>query len=183
MRKHGIIYMPDKSKGLECYVDADFAGGWSQADAENANNVLSRTDYIIIYANCPILWVSHLQTEIALSTANAEYIPLSQALRDVTSLITLLKEINKVFPVHAKTPKFVCKVHEDNQSSITMATLQKFTPCTKHITLKYHHFCSHIKSGAIQISYCRTTEQKADALTKPLANNLFFKIRYMLSGW
>jgi hypothetical protein len=119
-RKHGIIYMPDKSKGLECYVDADFAGGWSQADAENADNVLSRTDYIIIYANCPILWVSHLQTEIALSTAKAEYIPLSQALRDVISLITLLKEINKVFPVHVKTPKFVCKVHEDNQSSITM---------------------------------------------------------------
>ncbi len=24
----GIIYEPDKSKGLECYVDADFAGGW-----------------------------------------------------------------------------------------------------------------------------------------------------------
>ena len=41
MRKHGIIYMPDKSKGLECYVDANFAGGWSQADAKNTDNVLS----------------------------------------------------------------------------------------------------------------------------------------------
>ena len=40
-RKRGIIYKPDKSKGLECYVDADFAGGWSQADADNADNVLS----------------------------------------------------------------------------------------------------------------------------------------------
>ena len=136
-----------------------------------------------MFANCPILWVSRLQTEIALSTAEAEYIALSQALQDVIPLITLLTEINKVFPDHVKTPTFVCKVHEDNQSCITMATLQKFTPRTKHITLKYHHFCSHVKCGVIHISYCRTTEQKANLLTKPLADDLFFKLRYMLSRW
>jgi len=182
-RKCGIIYKPDKSKGLECYVGADFAGGWSQANADNADNILSRTGYIIMYANCPILWVSRLQTEIALSTAEAEYIALSQSLRDVIPLITLLKEINKVFPVHVKTPTFMCKVHEENQLCITMATLQKFTPRTKHNALKYHHFRSHVKNGAIQISYCRTTEQKADLLTKPLAEDLFFKLRYMLCRW
>jgi hypothetical protein len=65
MRKHGIIYKHDKTKGLECYVNADFAGGWSQADADNAENVLSYTSYVLMYANCPILWVSHLQTKIA----------------------------------------------------------------------------------------------------------------------
>jgi hypothetical protein len=79
-RKRGIIYKPDKSKGLECYINVDFAEGWSQADAENADNVLSCTGYILMYANCPILWVSCLQMEIALSTAKAEYIALSQSL-------------------------------------------------------------------------------------------------------
>jgi hypothetical protein len=78
--KRGIIYKPDKSKGLECYVDADFAGGWSQANADNADNILSRTGFILMYANNLILWVSCLQTEIALSTAKAEYIALSQSL-------------------------------------------------------------------------------------------------------
>ena len=181
--KRGIIYKPDRSKGLECSVDADFAGGWTQADASNAENVLSRTGYVIIYANCPILWVSRLQTEIALSTAEAEYIALLQALRDVIPLITLLKEVNAVFPVHVKTPTFVCQIHKDNQSCITMATSQKFSPRTKHIALKYHHFRSFVKDGRIKISYCRTTEQKADILTKPLADDLFFKLRYMLCGW
>jgi hypothetical protein len=80
MQKRGILHKPDRSKGLECYVDADFAGGWLHADAENANNVLSWTGYVIMYADCPIFWVSRLQTEIALSTAKAEYIALSQAL-------------------------------------------------------------------------------------------------------
>ena len=65
----GIIYKVDKSKGLEVYVDADFAGAWNAADAENADNVLSRTGFVICYANCPIIWSSKLQTEIALSTA------------------------------------------------------------------------------------------------------------------
>ena len=27
-KSEGIVYNPDTSKGLECYVDADFAGGW-----------------------------------------------------------------------------------------------------------------------------------------------------------
>ena len=85
-RKCGIIYKPDRSKGLECYAGADFAGGWTQADNLNAENVLSRTGYVIMYASCPILWVSWLQTEIALSTAEAEYIALLQAFCNVIPL-------------------------------------------------------------------------------------------------
>ena len=136
-----------------------------------------------MYASCPILWISRLQTDIALRTPKGEYIALSQALCDMIPLITLLKEVNAVFPVHVKTPTFVCKVHKDNQSCITMATSQKFSPRTKHIALKYHHFRSFVKDRRITISYCRTTEQKADILTKPLADDLFFKLRYMLCGW
>ena len=40
-QKCGIIYEPDCSKGLECYIDADFAGGWSQSDSDDADNVMS----------------------------------------------------------------------------------------------------------------------------------------------
>ena len=55
-----IIYTVDKSKGLEVYADADFAGAWSAADADNADNVLSRIGFVICYANCPIMWCSKL---------------------------------------------------------------------------------------------------------------------------
>ncbi len=84
---HGIVYKPDTTKGLECYVDADFAGGWSQANSDYAKNILSCTGYIITYAGCPIHWVSRQQTEIALSPAEAEYIALSQSLQDALPLI------------------------------------------------------------------------------------------------
>ena len=47
-------------------MDADFAGRWEQADADNPENVMPRTGMVIMYANCPIFWRSSLQTEITL---------------------------------------------------------------------------------------------------------------------
>ncbi|KAL7523656.1 hypothetical protein ACHAWF_003506 [Thalassiosira exigua] len=179
----GIIYNPDKSIGLECYVDADFAKDWSQADADDAENVMSRTGFIIMFANCSIFWVSKLQTEIALSTAEAEYIALSQALCEVIPLMTLMKELTEVLPIISGKPNFVCKVHENNQSCIKMASSEKFSPRTKHITLKYHHFKWHVKIEEILVEYFRTEDQKTDLITKPLSDELFFRLTYMLSGW
>ena len=57
-------------------VDADFVGGWSQANANSADNTMSCKGYVIMCAGCPILRSSKLQTEIALSTAETEYITL-----------------------------------------------------------------------------------------------------------
>ena len=178
----------DKSKGLEVYVDADFAGGWVSADANSADNVLSRTGFIICYANCPIIWCSKLQTEIALSTAEAEYIAMSRALRETIPLMNLMREINVIFHLHIPKPKFFLKVHEDNQSCIAMAKNPKFTPRTKHIAIKYHHFRKHVRShsnpdGFIDICYCPTQEQIADIFTKPTSDDIFWKLRKMLMGW
>ena len=44
-QKRGIIYKPDRSKGLECYVDADFAGGWIQANASNQRHHIRKLPY------------------------------------------------------------------------------------------------------------------------------------------
>ena len=136
-----------------------------------------------MYANCPIFWRSSLQTNIALSTAEAEYIALSYALRQVLPLMTIMGEINEVFPLLISKPNFVCKLHEDNQACIKMATGTNFSPRTKHIALKYHHFRSHFKSGCVDIHYIPTSEQLADLLTKPLSNEAFFTSRYILCGW
>ncbi len=117
-------------KGLECFVDANFAGGWNLSDPDDARNLMSWTGFVIKYANCLIYAKSRLQTEIDLSTAEAEYIALSTALREVIPLMTLTEEINKFVPLHINKPDFYFKVWEDNQSCIAMAKLQKFSPRT-----------------------------------------------------
>jgi hypothetical protein len=67
------VYGPDKTMGiLECYVGIDFAGGWNITTSADADKDMPCTGFVITHANCPIYWASHLQTEIALSTAKAE---------------------------------------------------------------------------------------------------------------
>ena len=75
----GILFRPDKSKSIENYVDASFAGDWNTSWSDEPSSVMSRTGYVIFYANCPIIWSSKLQIEIALSTTESEYIALSQS--------------------------------------------------------------------------------------------------------
>jgi hypothetical protein len=184
----GIIYRPDSSKGINVYVDANFAGGWDPGDAMNADNIYSRTGYVIRYAGCPIYWQSKLQTEIALSTAAAKYIALSQALRETLPVTNLMKEINVIFPLYLPLPRFVIKAREDNQSCIAMANNPKFSPRTRHIAIKYHHFRKDVimhsnPDGFIQIDYCSKDDQIADIFTKPVRNDIFFRLRKMQLNW
>ena len=179
----GLVFKPDASKGLECYVDADFSGNWTAADSDDPENVLSRTGYIIYYAGCPIHWVSKLQTEIALSTTESEYIALSQSMRDVIPMMNLLDEFRKILFIEEKIPSVRCTVFEDNTSCISVATAPSMTSRTKHIALKYHHFRSFVKNGTIKILPIGTAEQTADILTKPLSGDLFLYLRKKMMGW
>jgi len=178
----GIIYRPDPTRGLECHVDADFAGGWTEGESSNPEAVLSRTGFVISYAGCPVYWRSKLQSEIALSTTEAEYIALSMAMQEVLPFLNLISKIGQFLPINDE-PKFFCTVWEDNRSCIKVAESPKFTPRTKHIALKYHHFRQFVSNGTVIIKPIDTLEQMADILTKPLDGVKFAYLRKKLCGW
>jgi hypothetical protein len=184
----GLNLKPDKSQGLECYVDADWAGSWQRRSCHDPLSAHSRTGYGIMYDGCPIIWASKMQPLIALSTTEAEYIALSTALREVIAvmhLCTHLKEElkKKGFDIHHPTPKITCRTFEDNQSCIEIAMNHKTRPRTKHLLVKLHHFRSHVVSKAITIEHVSTKEQLADTFTKSLARVQFSKLRDRLMGW
>ena len=89
---------------IECFVDTDFTGGWDKGNAQNSENILSRTDYAIFYAGYPVLCCSKLQKEIVLSMAESEYIALSTALLGVIPFMNLLQEMTFVFKLHLTQP-------------------------------------------------------------------------------
>ena len=144
---------------------------------------MSRTGYVIFYANCPIIWCSKLQTEIALSTTESEYIALSQSLRDVIPLINLLREMQSVLSFTTDTPTVHCTIFEDNKGCIDLVNSPKMRPRTKHIGLKYHHFRSFVRDKTITIRYVETSLQIADIFTKALNDPQFVRLRIMLMGW
>jgi len=181
-RNEGIILDPKSDKSLECYADADFAGNWNRSTAtDDASTAKSRTGFVITLADCPIYWTSKLQTQIALSTTEAEYMSLSQALRDMIPIMNLLREIkDRGLPIASAVPRVHCKAFEDNSGALELARLPKLRPRTKHINIIYHHFRRHVRDGLISIYPIDSADQIGDIYTKPLPQNLFLQHRKRL---
>jgi hypothetical protein len=181
----GLTFHPNADLKLDCYVDADFAGLWRYEDDQDPMCVKSRTGYVFTLAGCPVSWASKLQTEIALSTLEAEYIALSTAMREFLPLHRLLKEIGEKMNLQLEEKGLLhSTIFEDNNGALGLATSPKMTPRTKHIAVKYHFFKDHIgEDKGIRIVRIDTEYQKADIFTKGLPFADFERIRGLLMGW
>ena len=125
-----------------------------------------------------------MQTEIALSTTESEYLSISACLRDVIVIQQLLEELTHKNFLGNKAEAIVkCTVFEDNKGCLEIATAPKMHPRTRHITIKYHHFRSHVAKKTINIKWVETTKQVADQFTKGLPRDAFCTLRKMLMGW
>jgi hypothetical protein len=183
-RVEGITFSPsnDLSK-LECYVDADFAGSYNKDNSHDPNSVRSRSGCVIMYGNCQISWFSHLQSEIALSTTEAEYIALSTAAREVLPMRTLISEIAPIMQINIAKPDVKCTVFEDNKGAEELAKVHKSRSITKHIPVKYHHFRQAVKDKILHITRISTKDQKADIFTKALPCQSFEALQQTIIGW
>jgi hypothetical protein len=184
----GIILRPiSLSKlNIDVYVDAAFACGWGTENGTNPESVKSRTGYIIEIADCPVLWVSKLQSTIATSTMESEYTALSMALRAAIPLIAVTKSVTAGLAyTRDRILTFKATVHEDNQGALILANLEpgRHTPRSKFYALRLHWFRSWLKPNEIEIIFISTKLQKADYLTKPLQSMPFAINRKLSMGW
>ena len=183
-RDKGLTFKPSNDLShFECYVDADFAGNYTAETCEDPNSVKSRTGCVIKYAGCPITWFSRLQTEIALSTTEAEYIALSTAAREVLPLRELILEIKPILNIPEAKLQIRCTLFEDNKGAEELAKVPKNRPRTKHIAVKYHHFRQAVKDKILLVKRIGTEEQLADIFTKPLARLPLEHLRKQIMGW
>jgi len=174
----GLILTPSETLKIDCDPDADFAGLWNRDNVQDPHCVRSRTGYVINLADCPVLWKSRLQTEIALSTTEAEYVALSTSCRDLFPLIDLTKEICSIFKmdiVVKETADMHIKVHEDNVGALALGKLEpcRMTPRSKHYAIKYHWFRKHIGPLQIQLVHISSNNQLGDLFTKGLSGSLW----------
>ena len=59
------------------------------------------------FANCPLLWVSKVQTEIDLYTLHSEYVELSHSVKELLPLKSLIKEVIDNLVINSEKLKFV----------------------------------------------------------------------------
>jgi hypothetical protein len=180
----GISIKPN-SKGFECYVDASHAGDWKQSTAaDDPSTARSRTGYVIQFAGYPVVWASRIQTEIALSVTEAEYIALSMAAREILPLLSLAKEVAKLKVIpDMDAPRIRCRIFEDNIGAVEMANVPKMRPRTKHLNVKYHFFRQFVQKGMLIVEHIAGERQMADILTKALEVVTFLKHCKKMMGW
>lgn len=180
----GTIVRPTGDLSINCYVDADFSGLYGRDPDYAPSSAKSRTGYIITLGGCPILWKSQLQTEISLSTLEAEYSALSASMRTLLPLRYMLVEVVTALRLPPQfTSTIQCRVFEDNNGALLLATKQRITNRTKYFLVKWHFFWSHVQNGEIKVLKIDTKEQWADYLTKGLSRETFEHIRRLVQGW
>ena len=109
-----------------------------------------------------ISWFIRKQTSVALSMAEAEYIPACSA---CTKAVWLQKLLSGLFDVAMDPTDIWC----DNQSCIKLSENPVFHDKSKHIEVRYHYIQDIVEKGVVKLQYLATDEQVADVLTKPLS--------------
>jgi hypothetical protein len=180
----GLIFNPTDEFAIDCYVDSDFSGLFGSEDPLDPVCAKSRTGYVITLAGCPLIWVSKLQTTIALSTMEAEYQALSASCRDLIPLRHTVREASDALGISKEvTVRSHSTIYEDNSACLSQATVPKMTPRTKHIAVAYHWFREFVASGDLQIVKVESDKNWSDILTKGLVSDKFTAIRKLLCGW
>ena len=168
------------------YVDADFAGLYGYENIQDPDCVRSRSGFAIMLGDSPVSWGSKLQTEVASSTMEAEYIALSNSMKKLIPLRVTYHDLIYALDLKVDKSSEITTVFEDNQAALILARLidpPRLTPRSKSIAIKYHWFRQYLKEGEITISAISTDFQKANIFTKPLVQIKFERERQMIMGW
>jgi hypothetical protein len=119
-------------------VDSSFADGEGRRSTHG---------FDIFLAGGPIMWRSMLQRLVTLSTAEAEYVGLSDCVKSVRWIRSLLHEFG--FDLGPTL------VDEDNKACIHIAENAVCSKRTKHIDLRFHHIREAIAAGYIKLRQAR----------------------------
>ena len=149
------------------YVDSDFAGDLDKRK--------STTGYVFTLAGGAVSWLSKLQTVVALSTTEAEYMAATQACKEAIWIQRLIEELGH------KQQKI--SVYCDSQSALHIARNPAFHSRTKHIGVQYHFVREVVEEGSVDMQKIHTKDNLADAMTKPINTEKFEWCRSSYGLW
>ena len=136
---------------LEALSDSDFAN-----DKDTRFSVYG---YIIYFCIIPVAWKSKNMKSVVLSTTEAEYVAVSEVVKEIKFLYQMLRsmEIKVTQPI---------KVQVDNVGAIWLANSSSVSERTKHVDLRAHFVRDMIKDQVIKIKLVKSAENDSDMMTK-----------------
>jgi hypothetical protein len=136
---------------MTVYTDSDWAG-----DKETRHSV---SGYVLFLLNVPILWKSHLQRTVSLSSSEAEYIAISEAAKEIKFVAQILDSIG----IKVQVPIIF---NVDNVGAIFMLENVSATSRTRHVDARYHYVRKFTSEGFLKIIFVKSADNKADMFTK-----------------
>ena len=164
-----LRYSNDDSLGsqLVAYCDSDWAG--DSSDARSTSGILLKL------GGAAVSWSSSKQSNVALSSSEAEYIAAGETAREIVAMRILLAELDEAQPT--PTPLRI-----DSETAMRMALEEGNHGRRKHINVKHHYIRELVTDELVVLEWVPTTEQQADMLTKATSRKQFFAMRDLSMG-
>eukprot|EP00268_Persea_americana_P008044 TRINITY_DN13089_c0_g1_i1.p1 TRINITY_DN13089_c0_g1~~TRINITY_DN13089_c0_g1_i1.p1 ORF type:complete len:530 (+),score=94.20 TRINITY_DN13089_c0_g1_i1:90-1592(+) len=147
------------------FTDSDYAG--------DLDDRKSTSGYVFMIGAGAVSWSSKKQQIVTLSTTEAEFVAAISCACQAIWLKRMLEELHCC--QEGSIPVFC-----DNSSAIKLSKNPVFHGRSKHIDVRYHFLRDLCTDGVIDMIYCRSEDQVADILTKPLKLPVFVKLRELL---
>ena len=103
----------------------------------------------------------------------AEYMAAAAAVKEALWIRQLWKDLGLQDPAPIK-------IFSDNQAAISLLRNPVSSQSSKHIDILYHFARERVAMGQITFEYCDTTQQFADAFTKPVPP---VKLQACITAW
>jgi hypothetical protein len=148
----------EKNWSLRVFFDSDWAG-----DSETRISVAGFALYLM---NVPVCWQSKSQKGVILSSTEAEYVAMSEAVKEVKFIYYLLQDIGieVKFPIIVKT---------DNVGAMFMAQNSSSGVRTQHVNTRYHFVRENLDDGIIKIEFIKSIENQSDIFTKNVTQEIY----------
>jgi hypothetical protein len=162
---YGIMYKRSAKMKLNGWTDSDYAG--------DLDDRKSTSGYVFMLGNAAVSWSSKKQPIVTLSTIEAEFVAAAACACQSLWLKNVL------FHLHVMNDEKIL-IHCDNSSSIKLSKNPILHGRCKHIDVRFHFLRDLAKDDVIELVHCKSQDQIADIMTKPLKFESFSKLRSSL---
>ena len=143
---------------MKALSDSDFA-----SDKETRISIFG---YIIYFRGIPIAWRSKGMNNVVLSTTEAEYMALSEVVKELKFIVQLLQTMN----VEVELP---ITFHVDNVEAIWLSKNRTTSDRTKHIDNRTSFVKEYQDNGKIILKFMKSEDNEADIFTTNTTKAIF----------
>jgi len=146
-----------------CFILEELGTRFTDANWGSGDDRRSIGGYTFILHGAAISWNSKKQCTVALSSTEAEYMALTQAVKESIWLQAILGDLGA-----RRHMKNLQCIGIDKQGALALAKNPQFNARTKHIDIQHNFVRECIEKGQITLGYCSTIDMTGDIFTKAL---------------